>query len=164
MRFCAVDFESYYDDVCNVRDLKMHKYLNHKDFDAYLVACAGDDGFEFVGHPGDFNWHRLSGVGVVSHNAVFDRGIYEFGVLKGWWPRVVFRLWLCTANLCSSRRVPRSLKKAMKYVYGVDISKEVRDDMMGVKWGSASPVLKRRVVKYALDDARMCLSLWFELK
>lgn len=158
-----MDFETYYDDECSVKSLGINRYVRHKDFHAYLVACAGDDGFEFVGDPRDFDWHRLSGVGVVSHNAVFDRGIYDFGVLNGWWPQVWFRFWRCTANLCSSRRVPRSLKDAVRVVYGIDISKKVRSDMKGVVWGAVSESMRGKVVRYALEDARMCLCLWFDL-
>jgi hypothetical protein len=162
MRIWAVDFESYYDEECSVRKLGIEKYLRHKKFDAYLVAVVGE-GYEFVGDPRDFNWHRLSSGGIVSHNAVFDRSIYQYGVMKGWWPHVWFKFWLCTANLCTKRRVPRSLRDAMMYVYRVDISKKTRDDMMNVKWVDATSDFKRRVMDYALEDARMCLSLWFEL-
>lgn len=164
MRVCAVDFESYYDDECNVRKLGIDKYMGHENFDAYLVACVGDDGYEFVGDPKEFDWTILTGVGIVSHNAVFDRAIYYTGVMNGWWPRVWFKFWLCTANLCSRRRVPRSLKNAMMYVYGEDVSKKTRDDMLGVKWKEVTSDFKRKVMSYALDDARMCLSLWFKLK
>jgi hypothetical protein len=164
MRVCAVDFESYYDDECNVRKLGIRKYLNHCKFDVYLVACVGDDGMEFIGDPRNFNWMWLSGVGVVSHNAVFDRAIYYFGVTNGWWVDVKFKFWYCTANLCTLRRVPRSLDNAVNYIYGFKLSKDVRDAMLGVKWVDLSHDQKVKVIAYARDDARMCLNLWFDLK
>jgi DNA polymerase I-like protein with 3'-5' exonuclease and polymerase domains len=156
----AVDFESYYDKRCSIKVLGPLGYFSHPDFDAYLVSVVGDDGFEFVGHPKDFDWSMLKDQIVLSHNASFDETLYLFGVDKGWWGGVECYEWHCTADMAAYCGHPRSLKNASKEVLGVDIDKGTRDNMRGKQWDLMDMVLKAEVLEYAMLDSEYCLQLW----
>ena len=66
-----LDYESYTIRAAQSR-LGPLGYCAHPDFDAYMVSVVGDNGYEFVGHPKDFEWGLLEGNRVLSHNASFD--------------------------------------------------------------------------------------------
>ena len=87
----AIDFETYYDKVCSIKSLGTRGYFSHPEFDCYMVSVAGDNGFEFVGNPRDFDWSRLAGNVVLSHNASFDQLLYLFGAESGWWDLVGYK-------------------------------------------------------------------------
>lgn len=159
----ALDFETYYDDECNIKKLGLEGYLNHDKFDAYLVSIVGTNGFEWVGEPKEFNWHHIEESNIVSHNASFDESVYLHGAALGWWPKVSVATWSCTADLCTSLGYPRSLKGAMYRVYGIKASKKIRNDMKGKQWIDLNEKTKADVVQYCLEDSRMCLSLWIDL-
>tara|TARA_R110001583_G_scaffold18627_3_gene73882 strand:- start:1146 stop:2924 length:1779 start_codon:yes stop_codon:yes gene_type:complete len=156
----AVDFESYYDKRCSIKVLGPLGYFSHPDFDAYLVSVVGDDGFEFVGHPKEFDWSILKDQIVLSHNASFDETLYLFGVVKGWWVRVDYYEWHCTADMAAYCGHPRSLKNASKEVLGVDIDKGTRDSMRGQQWDLMDTLFKAEVLEYATLDSEYCLKLW----
>lgn len=78
----AVDFETYYDDNCNIKKLGLEGYLQDEKFDAYLVSIVGNNGFEWIGHPSEFDWSYLEGAQLVSHNAEFDESVFHRGVQK----------------------------------------------------------------------------------
>ncbi len=156
----AVDFETYYDNQCSIRTLGPLGYFNHPDFDAYLVSVVGDDGYEFVGNPRDFDWSLLEDQVVLSHNAGFDETLYLFGADRGWWPLVEAKEWHCTADMAVYCGHPRSLKKASEEVLGVDLSKETRDNMKGKKWDKMDPDFQKEVLEYATSDSVYCLKLW----
>ena len=159
----AVDFETYYDDNCNIKRLGLEGYLQDDKFDAYLVSIVGNNGFEWIGHPSEFDWSYLEGAQLVSHNAEFDESVYYRGVEKGLWPPIMITAWICTANMCTSLGLPRSLKGAMSKVFGVKVSKKVRSDMKGVMYSKLTQVEKDKVKEYCLEDSRQCLSLLLEL-
>ena len=102
METYALDFESYYDKSCSIKKLGPLGYFSHPDFDAYMVSVVGGNGYEFVGHPKDFDWSILEGNIVLSHNASFDETLYFFGADKGWWPRVTPAEWFCTADMAAA--------------------------------------------------------------
>jgi DNA polymerase I-like protein with 3'-5' exonuclease and polymerase domains len=160
----AVDFESYYDKDCSISVYGPRGYFSHPKFDAYMVSVVGDNGYEFCGHPKDFDWALLSGQRVLSHNASFDEGLYLYGVEQGWWPTTPYKEWLCTADLTAFLGRPRALKKAVKDVFDVELSKETRDNMKGLDWAEMTPEFKAEVIQYALDDSRWCLKIWQELE
>lgn len=155
----AIDFETFYDDDNNLRKLGIDAYIRRPDFDAYLVSVCGSDGFEFVGDPREFNWFLIRDCNVLSHNARFDRSVYFEGVRRQWWPRVYYRSWDCTMERSLMLGLGASLKDAVKNVFGVVISKTVRDSTHGIKWGDMSSVMRDKVSRYCLDDARYCLQL-----
>jgi hypothetical protein len=91
MKTYAVDFETYYDKECSVRVYGPRGYFSHPKFDAYMVSVVSDTGYEFCGHPKDFDWTLLEDQRVLSHNAFFDESLYIYGVSKNWWPLVAYK-------------------------------------------------------------------------
>jgi DNA polymerase len=158
----AVDFESFYNKECSVSVLGPVSYFAHPQFDPYLVTVIGSNGFEWAGNPKEFDWTQLDGAVVVSHNAAFDQSLYLFGVSRAWWGACDPAGWLCTADLCAYLGSPRSLAGATKFFYGTELSKDVRDAMMGKRWETMTPEFQERVVAYAIEDSRRCLQLWMD--
>tara|TARA_R110002051_G_scaffold75747_4_gene137711 strand:+ start:9701 stop:11464 length:1764 start_codon:yes stop_codon:yes gene_type:complete len=159
----ALDYETYYDKACSIKTRGSLGYFSHPDFDAYMVSVVGDEGTSFVGHPKDFEWDRLKGQRVLSHNASFDETLYLFGVDKGWWPRVDYAEWHCTADLSAYCGHPRALKGAAVDVLGISIDKSTRDNMSGKRWENMTDEFKAEVLEYALKDSEFCLELWEKL-
>ena len=160
----ALDFESYYDKECSIKTLGPLGYFSHPDFDAYLMSVVGDDGYEWVGNPKEFDWSLLKGQRVLSHNASFDETLYLFGVDKGWWESVDVHEWLCTADMVAYCGLPRSLKNSTAELFNLEVSKETRDSMRGKQWDSMDKDFKKEVCEYALKDSVLCLQLWDALK
>ena len=160
METYALDYESYYDKSCSIKRLGPLGYFSHPDFDAYMVSVVGDNGYEFVGHPKDFEWGLLEGNRVLSHNASFDETLYFFGVEKGWWPKVDFAEWHCTADMAAACGLPRSLKNATAEAFDLDISKTTRDNMAAKRWENMPEEFQKEVSDYALKDSVLCLELW----
>jgi DNA polymerase I-like protein with 3'-5' exonuclease and polymerase domains len=160
----AVDFETYYDKTCSIATLGPRGYFSHPDFDAYLVTVVGSDdgygGYEFVGHPKDFDWSLLNGNTVLSHNASFDESLYLFGVAKGWWSPCAPAAWHCTADMASYHGIPRSLAGAALASLGVTHSKQTRANMLGKRWEHMTTEFRAEVNAYAAEDSRLCLALW----
>jgi DNA polymerase I-like protein with 3'-5' exonuclease and polymerase domains len=159
----AADFESYYDDECSVRILGNRGYFSHPNFDAYLLSVVGDDGYTFCGNPRDFDWSLFDGNAVLSHNAAFDQTLYLFGVEQGWWPACAPAEWHCTADMCAYFSLPRALKNAAHWVFGIEMEKTVRDNMKGKRWETMTGEFKKEVTDYAIKDSEICLKLWQEL-
>lgn len=162
MKTYALDFESYYDSECSITTLGPRGYFSHPNFDAYMVTVVGDDGFQYAGHPKDFDWHSLQGNTVVMHNASFDESLYLYGVEVGWYPKVDFDCH-CTADMVAYLGLPRSLKNASAAVLKTEITKTTRDNMKGKKWDAMTAEFKEEVTAYAITDAVLCLRLWTEL-
>lgn len=159
--YCA-DFETYYDDECSVKVLGNQGYFSHPNFDAYMLSVAGPDGFEWVGHPKDFDWETFRGCVVIAANASFDESLYLYGVEHGWYPRVDMD-WECVLDACSYLGIPRSLAKALAHIFKHQMPKTVRDNMKGKRWETMTPEFRAEVTEYALEDARWALKLWHEI-
>lgn len=164
MKTYALDYETYYDKDCSIRTLGPLGYFNHPDFDAYMVSVVGDDGYEFVGHPKDFDWGIIEDSIVLAHNASFDETLYKFGVDKGWWPEVKYAAWYCTADMAAYCGLPRNLAGACKYALKVEPDKSTRTNMLGKHWDDMDLLFREEVEEYALQDSRLCLQLWERLK
>lgn len=156
----ALDMESFYDAECSIKTLGPIGYFSHPKFEAYMVTVVGDDGYEYAGHPKDFDWSILNDSIVISHNASFDMTLYLYGVQQGWYPKVNYREWQCTADMCAYLGYPRSLKGASAAVLGEEMSKSTRDNMSGKQWHSMSEEFKKEVTEYAIKDSVNCLRLW----
>lgn len=159
----AVDFETFYSADYSVVDLGNWGYTHHPEFDAYLVSIVGDDGNSFVGNPKDFDWESIGGHVWVSHNATFDSAVYErlqeLGVAsKNAQPSE----WHDTADLVVYLGCPRSLKNASAVLFGIEMSKDVRDKMKGKPWNTMTPEFQQEVMAYALKDSELCLRIWKE--
>ncbi len=159
-RVVAVDFETYYDKECSVKPLGAWAYCRHPAFYAYLVSVS--DGVQtWVGDPADFDWTCLEGCHILSHNAFFDRTVYEFLVEKGLAPRVEFYRWDCTANMSAYLCNRRSLKDAAAFLLGIEMSKDARDQMKGKHWSEVkSTPLGAEFLTYAERDALICWQIW----
>jgi len=158
----ALDFETYYDKHCSIKNLGPLGYFSHPDFEAYMVSVVGTDGTKFVGHPDGFDWHTLNGNIVISHNASFDETLYLYGNKEGWWPQTQPQAWYCSADLAAFCKLPRSLKGAAEESLGHIVSKSTRDRMSGKRWSKLKPERKEEVTKYALKDSELCLELWLK--
>lgn len=162
-RFFAVDYEAFYDDECSITTLGAYHYLRHPKSDVYLVSIVGNDGNKFVGHPKDFDWDSISGATWLSHNRSFDGAVYAYLQEKG----IVSATakpsdWFCTADLCAYLGIPRSLKEACHVLFGLEVSKDVRDKMKNKRWETMSEEFRADVCKYALADSEYCLRIWLE--
>lgn len=157
----AVDFETYYEaqDRYSLASLGPDAYVRHAKFDPYLVAVTGADGSAYAGDPRRFDWTGLRGQELWSHNARFDHAVYLEGARRGWWPRVEFASWDCTADLAVYNGHRRSLKDASRSLFGIAVDKRVRDEMRDKVFADLAHEDRKRVSDYALDDARLCLKI-----
>jgi hypothetical protein len=130
----SVDFEAYYKKkVHDIDTLGQWHYNRHPKSKPFLVAVSDGDTL-WVGDPQNFFWPGLTGRRVCAHNASFDNDVYEAGVEQGRFPRVVFKEWICTADLATYLCGHRNLSAAAKMLLNEDISKQVRSDANGKTW------------------------------
>jgi len=165
----AVDFETTYCTPkkaeklgitpCSVSELGIMAYMAHPDFEAYLVAIVGPN-IRYVGHPDEFDWSKLNGKHLIAHNAGFDQPIADGFLAKA---GAKAAKWDCTADLAAFHGYPRSLSGAMKELFGQFVSKQVRNDMDGVRWETLPDFKKAEVIRYADSDSVNCLRIWEKL-
>ena len=176
MKVAAVDFETTYDKECSIKPLGWDAYFRHPNFEAYLVAIKTNDGLEWVGHPLEAPWGKIKDHEWLSHNAAFDENLYYVAKDLGWWGDIPLPpAWHCTSDMVSYLGYPRSLKDSCKSILGADLSKEVRENMMGLRPPNSFPCVNtgakdnwepmddkfwQDVLDYALDNSVWCLKLW----
>ena len=160
----AVDFETYYSRTHTVSTLGPWAYAHHPKTDIYMVSVVGE-GIEFVGDPSDFDFSRLTGRDLVSHNAAFDSVVARAAISKGTIKQTfVPKSWSCSADLAAYCGQPRSLADAVKAVFGHELPKVMRQVMSGKSWQWAQDKGKAgQLLEYALNDSRWCLKLWEKL-
>lgn len=177
MDHVGIDFESFY----NKKISKKHPVkINVQELGNYRYSMATDihtvgiyDGEqEYVGPPEEFDWKSLAGRNLVSHNAVFDRTLYETLVYK----KIISKIprmgwWNCTANLSVYLRAGRALDNACKFLIGEEVSKDIRALMDGktVEEMKATEATVRRfnnfyeeMLDYCLSDTKLTWRLWAE--
>lgn len=167
-RILCLDFETYYDDVCSIKTLGTQGYFSHPDFEAYLITAAyvtppalPNPSITFwASHPTDFDWNLIRDAHVVSHNAGFDETLYLFGCTKGWWPKIDYAQWDCTADLAAFLGLPRNLAGASEALLKTPVSKDTRTQMKHKRWHTMTKEFQTEVVKYAVKDAELGLKLW----
>ncbi len=156
----AIDFESYYAKDCDIASLGGYHYLRHPKADVYLVSVAMD-GFEWVGHPKDFDWPKLDGAFLVAHNLAWDGLVLARLIERGIVPPITIAGSACTANLSVYLGAPRNLAGAARQLLGLDLSKDLRAWMKGKTWEDAVAAGREDELKqYALRDARACFEIW----
>jgi hypothetical protein len=157
----AVDFETYYDADCSIRDSTVVNYVGNPKFDAYLVSVYAPD-FTFVGNPKDLDWSILSKYSPwVAHNAGFDSAVFEHERSVGNIKYDGDPQWECTADLSVYIQAPRSLQGASYALLDQEVSKEVRDSMKGKNWADiVGAGMAEDVLAYALADSELCYALW----
>jgi len=160
----AIDFESYYKEKhCSIKEQGILGYINHPEFDAYLVSVVTEDGKEFCGHPSDFDFNCLQKYDWLSHNKGFDQTLYRFLQKKGIIDAPEPERWYCTADLVAYHGIARDLATALHFVFEVEMDKSVRDRMNGKRWKDLTPEEQGELVEYCLDDSRWLPKLWREL-
>lgn len=163
MQTFAIDFETYYDDKLGILTQGMVPYIEHPDFDPYMVSIVGPN-VEYSGPPDAAPWHAIEGHRAISHNAAFDTYIWLWmtqhrGRAWGRGPRE----WHCTADMCAYLKAPRALAGAVKALLHTETSKDIRRWAKGKNWAAIQAAGKgQEMIDYALMDSRLCLRLWTE--
>jgi DNA polymerase bacteriophage-type len=69
--------------------------------------------------------HIENGGDIAAHNAAFERGVFEYGLLPDEVPLPRLEQWVCTATLCRARGLPGELEMAA-YALGGEFQKDPR--------------------------------------
>jgi len=156
MKTYAIDYETYYDDQCSIRNQGPWNYCaDDEHWEAYLVSVVGP-GLEYVGPPSKAPWAEIVDSDWVSHNALFDSTVHAQLGLPGPLGR-----WHCSADLAAFRGCKRSLDAAATYLLDKPVSKAMRNWMKGKRWIDAVNAGKdEELKKYAVDDSKVCLEIW----
>lgn len=161
-KIIAIDFETFYSKKIkvSVKTMIAEQYCNHPMFDAYMVSVS--DGKNcWAGHPKDFNWSSLNGATLLSHNAYFDKTVYEALVAKGLAPVVKYADWLCTANMTAYLCNRRSLDMSVEHLLGVKLDKSARSDAAEKHWPADFTEAEQSSMRsYARNDAFYCWLLF----
>lgn len=160
MNTYALDTETFYSSECSIKPLGLDGYVRHPDFDCYMLTIVGDDGTVYAGRPEAFDWSKLEGQTVLSHNAAFDEGVVKWLISQGKVPAFTPAAWHCTADLAAFLGVPRSLQQAAKLLLGIEVDKGTRDEMKGKRWEDMPEDFRAAVLAYATKDSDLCLKLW----
>ena len=183
----SIDFETDYDTKAgySLSCMTTDQYCSDPRFNPYLVAIAGRGLFPegtptpgyknrvmmsedangiqlFVGRPESFPWwERVNHHIIAIHNASFDERCLLECMKRGIIPNVLDDVeYVCTADMTAYLLCKRSLKDAMKQLFGRDISKAVRSAMDGRHDTDLSSEEYRALVEYGGSDALECLELW----
>ena len=183
----SIDFETDYDTKAgySLSCMTTDQYCSDPRFNPYLVAIAGRGLFPegtptpgyknrvmmsedangiqlFVGRPESFPWwERVNHHIIAIHNASFDERCLLECMKRGIIPNVLDDVeYVCTADMTAYLLCKRSLKDAMKQLFGRDISKAVRSAMDGRHDTGLSSEEYRALVEYGGSDALECLELW----
>ncbi len=163
MNTFAIDYETYYSKDYGIGLLGNYKYVHDDQFDAYLLSVVGDNGFEWVGNPKDFDWSVLQNQLVVAHNAGFEQAVTSRLVELGIAPDdLTFSSLVDTADLAAYLGVPRSLAAAAEHLLKVKVSKSTRDKAKGKQWKDFTLAFQAEMRDYGLSDSKLELRIWKE--
>lgn len=162
-KFAALDFETYYSKTYSIQGSSTYQYVNHPEFDAYLVAIWSPD-LSYVGKTSDFkDWKKFDGYTFIAHNASFDQRCFEKCVEQGIIPDIQVN-WICTADMCVYFQYQRNLKGSAKEILNADMDKAVRENMKDKTWDDMIAMDESKaVLQYALDDAKYTYQIFEEL-
>jgi DNA polymerase len=162
-KFAALDFETYYSKTYSIQGSSTYQYVNHPEFDAYLVAIWSPD-ISYVGKTSDFkDWKKFDGYTFIAHNASFDQRCFEKCVEQGIIPDIKVD-WICTADMCVYFQYQRNLKGSAKEILNADMDKAVRENMKDKTWEDMIAMDEsKQVLEYALDDAKYTYQIFQEL-
>lgn len=158
----SVDFETYYSKKLKygVKTMIPEQYCGHDLFHAYMVSVS-DGRTSWSGALKDFTWSAIDGHPLLSHNARFDRVVYNELVKRKLAPQISYPSWHCTANLTSYLCNRRSLVQSVEKLCQVRLDKQVRADAADKHWpADFSPDEQTAMLKYAKEDANWCWKLW----
>jgi DNA polymerase bacteriophage-type len=166
MKIAAFDYETFYSKEYSVRTLGNWHYTHQPDFDAYLLSVAGDDGFEWVGHPSEFDWNLFYGITLLSHNAGFElavtRRLQELNIIPVIFGSPEEPELYDTADLAAYLGSPRSLAESASFLLGETADKTMRDKARGKHWNDMTPDVQALMKQYALTDSKLTLQLWLK--
>lgn len=162
MNNICIDTETYYSEDCTVKTLGNYNYVRHPDWDCYMVSIAGDNDLRYVGPPEEAPWDKIftKDSRLISHNTGFDKAVIERLHEQGIIPKPEYAVWEDTADLAAFLGVPRNLKGASKALLGVEMSKDVRDNMKAKRYQELPEEKQKEVLDYALGDAVNTLAIW----
>jgi hypothetical protein len=158
----SIDFETFWSRKLKytVKNSLPEHYCASHLFDAYMIS-ASDGENDWAGHPSEFNWQCMEGKIIVSHNARFDRAVYEELVKRGLAPAIKYKAWVCSANMTAYLCNRRALQQAIEHLYNVRLEKTERDNSENKHWPQDFTADERsRMLTYARSDARWCWKLW----
>lgn len=166
--YCADPrFDPYLVAICGRDIMPAHAMGTEEGKAAYrgeLICRELDDGRQlYIGRPERFaGWKNLEGRTLLAHNAAFDSVVTDECVKRGIIPALKDVEWQCTADLTAYLGVQRNLKAAMKWLFGKEISKEVRAAMDGRHVADLSDAERAALYEYGGSDAVECHDLWLE--
>jgi len=158
----AVDFETFYSKKLRYGLVQMipEQYCAHELFDPYLLSVS-DGTACWSGSPRDFNWESLRGRHLLSHNARFDRAVYNEMVKRGLAPDLQPPSWHCTANLAVYMCNRRSLQESVEHLFNHRVSKEYRGVADAKHWPKDFTEAERKqLLDAGRSDALWCWRLW----
>lgn len=167
----AIDFETPYKessskkakDGIDIDTLGTWAYVRHPWVVPYLVSLYDGEN-SWVGDPLEFDWASLEGRTLLAHNASFDEEVILANIELGRFKPFKYAAFHCTADLATWAVGVRSLKEAMKELFGLEISKEARTNANGkTKADMVADGSWEGMVKYALDDAVHCFNVYKKL-
>lgn len=160
----AVDTETFWAPKLKytVRTMLPEHYTRHQLFDCFMASIADAAG-EWSGHPTEYDWQRLEGKILLSHNKRFDEAVIkrliQLGIIKYFRPRA----WYCTASMTAYLFGRRALADAVEYAYQIRISKSERDDSAGKHWPQDYTAEQRaNFLEYAKGDVKWCRKLFID--
>jgi DNA polymerase len=157
----SVDYEAFYSDEISIKTLGPWRYCQEQSLDSiYLVTIHGAD-LEFCGLPVEAPWDRIAGQHWVSHNAAFDRLVFDRLVELGLdIDRHRPSGWDCTANLSVYMGAPRSLKGAAKALLKKEASKDYRKVVKSKLPSDLTPEEWQQALDAGRQDARLAYEIW----
>lgn len=158
----AIDFETFYDELCNVKVQGNACYALTTDVS--LVSVYDGGSIRYVGPLAEAPWEQMHGRVWISHNAAFDSAIFYANQNdKGLIPKGIKPCqWDCSADLCAYLGLGRKLSVAIPNAFGEPRDKTVRDRMKGKTLADLKPERTKEFVDYAFRDAIDCWNLWRE--
>jgi len=163
MKYIALDFETFYSKDYSIVGQSTYQYVNHPEFDAYLVSLWNPE-ISYVGQTKEYpDWKKLDGYTFIAHNASFDQRCFERCVELGIIPDIKVD-WICSADMCVYFQYQRNLKGAAKAILNADMDKEVRENMKGKTWDDMIAMDESKaVLQYALDDSKYTYQIFEKL-
>jgi len=163
MKNIGFDFETFFATKLDysIQDFGAERYCRDDRFDPYLLSVC-DGKASWAGAPKNFNWDAIEGQTLLSHNAYFDRTVYNEMVRRGWAPLKKVAAWHCTANLSSYLCNRRALDDACQFLLNITLDKSTRNDANGKTSDQlrADPAGWERMLAYGRSDAFHCWQLW----
>jgi len=159
--YCAIDYETYYDDDYSVRTLGPRCYVLDPRFEAPIVSIVAEGVADYVGPPEEFDWEEIKDHEWVSWNTGFDRSVHRRLIELGK-ADVMPEVWHDASHLSVFLCAGRALATATRNIYGNDLDKGVRDNMKGIHYSSLDDDQKQAWLDYAMLDSKICYKIWIE--